>query len=453
MIGGARGAGFFLAVLSAAAAAADLRVQQAYDEALRLYQKGEASQALALFLEVQREEAGYRQVNKYVTLCAKALKAREEEAARDAVVRQARELLDRRQAILKDLAQAVELSSDPAGGTAFFLPAAALFGPAGIVPLPAAGRALSLIKDYAATFRTPWFAVTYERGRGAPEEEARVNERRAVLLGFRFFRAAGVAPEHLVLRTREAGEELFRLEVSAVKPPDPPGARRVQGVLVHAARPRLDPAVDESLELDVMLLDSARIKRWSLQILDGEGRSFRKFSGAQDVFLSLFWDGRDEEGRPAPAGLYRAFLDAETWASERRTDSAALVVAGPLPPKGSARAARPPPPAPRSDERRWAQSIGFENGRSAPSGAQRLAVARVAELLRIYPRQKASVEGFADPAEPASARLARERAEAVAALLVKEHGVAPERLLTRAATPRPALEGESLRQVLVFFLE
>jgi hypothetical protein len=130
-----------------------------------------------------------------------------------------------------------------------------------------------------------------------------------------------------------------------------------------------------------------------------------------------------------------------------------LQVRSPVPP-----AARPAPPAPRlparqPSEEQWGYTIYFpEDDASVP--VLRLAdVEKVAEHLRLYRDHDVLVTGFADKRETHAQRLADERAKALATLLFKQAGIAPERIHAASAPLRITLQGERLQKAVIRFLD
>jgi hypothetical protein len=91
-------------------------------------------------------------------------------------------------------------------------------------------------------------------------------------------------------------------------PPAVPGATTL--------RLRVSPAVGAA-EFSVQAPATA-----SLRILDTAGRVVRNLKSAGSLApgasRTLVWDGRDEHGQPAAAGVYVAFLDAGTGSVSRR---------------------------------------------------------------------------------------------------------------------------------------
>lgn len=450
-------------LIAAALPVAALDVRRSYDEGLRLYKDGRWREAFDLFWEVRGVSSNYREVNAYLARCAEALKEQEKNARIDASVLQARKLLEARSRAVKSLKAETGASvQEGETGTEIFYPAGALFSGDRTELSPTSARFLAALKDYLTTFHTPHLVVSWPRSSEETHEAAGLGAQRAVALGFRLLKDCGLAPERLFIRSRTDPEGRARLLVSTVRPAPEDLDGEFQPVMIHALRRELVPGVPPAVDLDVILLDSARVKEWTLAILSPEGGVVRHFNGGQDLYAQASWDGLDDAGSPVPPGFYLAFLTAETWASRKRTDTIALAVRAPAPekifvpkPRPSAVKTTPPqskPPQGR-DVAKWFHTVSFERGGDEIPGPMFLAVEQVARALSLYPGRRAAVEGFAAPDEPDAARLAERRAQRVADVLLGKHGVARDRIQVKGNAPRKPLEGESMSKVLVFFLE
>lgn len=371
-------------------------------------------------------------------------------------VRQATEILAARERVVERLQLRAGVSVHEDGPrTDITLPVQALFG-SNDLEAPRTSPLMDDLKDFITTFHTPHLIVSWPLPAAADDDGAAQGARRAVGLGFRLMKECGLAPERLFVRSRQASGSAIRLGISTVRPKPGDLDKEFRPVMVHASGRELTPGKG-NLALDVILLDPARIRRWMLVLLAPDGNVVRRFDGGQDVYATLVWDGADSKGRAAAPGVYQAFLTAETWSSEHRTDSLAFVVKRVPAPVAAAPLPAPPAPVPQKAEGRdvakWFHTVTFAAGEDEVPGKMYLAVEQAARALRLYPGQKVMVEGFCSPAEKGGRKLAQRRAERVREMLVGRHGVMGERVMVKGNAPRAPVEGEVMNKALIFFLE
>jgi len=230
--------------------------------------------------------------------------------------------------------------------------------------------------------------------------------------------------------------------------------------MAEVSDPLVDPDDDWPLVIDLSLLDTARIKSWSLKILDSDrGTLAREFRGTSDVWVSIQWDGTDTKDRAVHPGEYQAFLSATTLNKEQLEDSTSFIVRSPRNKRHDQKSVlatkkEPAPgPLPESPQtRKWSHLIRFSFNQSDLAGTGGLEVKQLAQSIKAFPDEGVVIEGFADLTEKNAEGLALRRAENIRNLLIEKHGIPQERLTVRAKEPRRALEGESLQKSVVFFV-
>lgn len=437
-------------------------VAKEYREAVMLYRKGEFVQAQKKFNAIKTDHPNYRKTTAYLVRCRERIDRDGPTVAYyERAASEARDILNQRQTILtlvKSRYSAVTIQEKD-GAIAFSLPPEYMFPGIGN-DFSASGTAfLGLVKDLALTYRSLYMVIFSEQPDAAQKDAKRRGERRAVALGSFFFRQGGVPPQNIKIRSRPGKNASIRLELHTSAPNPSDKEIAIRGAMAEVADPVIDPEKDWPLSIDLSLLDPARVKSWSLKIIESErGALVREFKGTSDVWVSLQWDGMDERGRRALPGEYQAFLSATTLNRERLEDSTAFMIRSPKTKYTRSRTPQapviePPPPPLPPQTRKWSHLIRFSFNQADLAGTGGLEVKQLAQSVRAFPDEGVVIEGFADLKEENTDTLARRRAEKIRSLLIEKHGIPAHRLTVRAKEPRHALEGESLHKCVVFFVE
>jgi outer membrane protein OmpA-like peptidoglycan-associated protein len=437
-------------------------VADQYRDAVTLFRQGHYVKAQEKFTAIKTLQPNYRKTTAYLVRCRERIERAGPTAAYyDRAAEEARELLDLRQSIFSLVQKrysAVSIQRKE-GAVAFSLPSAYLF-PGISNDFSASGTAfLGVVKDLALTYRSLYLVILSEEPDSARKEVKRRSERRAVALGSFFFRQGGLPPQNIKIRSRPGKTSAIRLELHTHAPNPGDKEEPIRGAIAEVNDPVIDPDTDWPLIIDLSLLDPARVKSWSLKIIESErGALVREFRGTSDVWVSLQWDGTDERGRGIRSGEYQAFLTATTLNSERLEDSTSFMI---RPPKKTHRRAKttraivaePPAPPLPPQTRKWSHLIRFSFNQADLAGTGGLEVKQLAQSIRAFPDEGVVIEGFADVKEENAESLARRRADKIRALLIEKHGISANRLSVRAKDPRHALEGESLQKSVAFFVE
>ncbi|MBK8576470.1 MAG: OmpA family protein [Elusimicrobia bacterium] len=387
-------------------------------------------------------------------------------------IAQAREILGVRESLLAHIrANHRDVQIEKAPHTlSFRMPSKTLFMPDNANLSPAGETVVGILRDVANTYRSLYVDLIYEKDAGS-DKELKLNTRRGVALGATLFRRWGLAPTQLTLHVVPSGQPMFRLVFHTRKPTFKPTDQDVPFILVHIRDPLPNFSVQPLLPIDVSLISPAGVRKWSLRLIHTKsGTAVKQYRGTSDVWVSVQWNGRDESGKPVPAGEYQAFLTAETYGQGRITDSAGFVVKDPpvalIPPEPRRPTpkpqmpapARPQPvpaqtaPSPAKETRRWAFIVHFEPNRADITGSAVLEIRQLAASIKMFSNEKVVVEGFADSAEKFARGLAAQRALAVKETLVKEYNVPTNRIAVRDQDPRPALAGETMEKAVTFFV-
>jgi outer membrane protein OmpA-like peptidoglycan-associated protein len=452
----------FAAHLGAAASAPTISDQ--YREAVSLYRQGDFVKAQKLFTAIKSKHPRYRKTTSYLARCREHIERDGPMTAYfDRAAEEAQELLDLRQtllALVRKQYRSVTVQEQE-GVVAFSFSPNFLF-PGTSNDYSAAGTAfLGLVKDLALTYRSLHLVVVIEQPPAQRKKTGRREERQAVALGSFFFRHGGVPPQNLSLWSRPQSAPALRLELHTQTPPPLSNGSPIRGAMAEVSDPLVDPDDDWPLVIDLSLLDTARIKSWSLKILDSDrGTLAREFRGTSDVWVSIQWDGTDTKDRAVHPGEYQAFLSATTLNKEQLEDSTSFIVRSPRNKRHDQKSVlatkkEPAPgPLPESPQtRKWSHLIRFSFNQSDLAGTGGLEVKQLAQSIKAFPDEGVVIEGFADLTEKNAEGLALRRAENIRNLLIEKHGIPQERLTVRAKEPRRALEGESLQKSVVFFVE
>jgi hypothetical protein len=308
---------------------------------------------------------------------------------------------------------------------------------------------LAAVLGAAGTFPELHAAVVHERRRGETEADP-ASVRRAVVLGAAIFRRAGLPLRHLVLQSRSAVVDGFSIRIQPGPFPPDPSASTLSGALVDASPPDFDGASPTPLRFDVLFLDPARVRRWSLKLLRGDpGVLVRSYEGTTDVGAALDWNGLDARDRPSPPGRYRAVLAATTFDGRTLLDTVEFRVIRPV-----GRSAAPPVRIPTDppSARVWSQTLRFPPGRSDAAGLSVLELRQLADNILGQPGVTVVLQGSADVRGRSHRALAEERARTVLTMLTERYGVPSERLSVRVRDPR-AVSGDDPDRVDAFFVD
>jgi outer membrane protein OmpA-like peptidoglycan-associated protein len=423
--------------------------QALYAEAQRLFERGDFRRALPLFVEAQSSLGRYRRTNLYIQECVQALREGRERDELSGAVQRAEAMVERRRALFQEIARRPDLvSRDDGAQTVFSIPAEAFFEPEKTSLRRESARLLDLMKSYLATYHRPAMAVVCECGESAGADERRRALRREGIVADFFLRQSGLPPERILIRSAPGRRESYRFVIASLPPPPGKGEDSVQGVLVNAGGRSLDLKDGRPLPLEVTLFEPVLIKAWTLDVFNAEGGRVRRFTGPPELFSSLEWDGRDEQGAPVLPGEYQTFLNAQGWNAQTFTDSEGLVVTD-----SRAPAAPKPEESPLPPVEQHMILVRFDRNASALSERSLRDVERAAVSLRINPGKNVCVEGYAEAGEDDALRLAEARASALRDELVHRWGIPPERIQTRGRRPRAAVAGETLKKAVLFFVE
>lgn len=88
-----------------------------------------------------------------------------------------------------------------------------------------------------------------------------------------------------------------RLQELAQAQQAPATQEAASGLAAPSVRPVFDDATGDALSRVTIDLPAAAARSWSLEILDGRGRSLRTLAGLGVLPHTLVWDGRDDRGR------------------------------------------------------------------------------------------------------------------------------------------------------------
>ncbi len=178
---------------------------------------------------------------------------------------------------------------------------------------------------------------------------------------------------------------------------------------------------NDMLELKLATSDSSKIKDWSLEIIDPDGKVFKRFSGNGTPAPVIQWDGRSDKGEPVESAQdYRVRLSISdelgNQIKDKEMPSIAVDVLVEATPRGL---------------KIRISNIEFEFGKSAIKGKGYLILNRVAQILKKYKTYQVEISGHTDNVgtEDANLKLSKARAEAVMEYLISK-GVSSKRLTT-----------------------
>jgi outer membrane protein OmpA-like peptidoglycan-associated protein len=173
----------------------------------------------------------------------------------------------------------------------------------------------------------------------------------------------------------------------------------------------------------------ARVVQWSLELEDREGKEIRVL---KDTTLTkmIRWDGKDAQGKimkDVKGVRYFLTLTDINGQIESQKGRVGFSTSATLP------ATSKKHKAPRLVEAETFGPILFEKGRAEISTQAANIVAQAANFVRLNPRTKVFIEGYADSVDEEARKvyLSKARAEAVARYLTAYHKVPISRILVR----------------------
>lgn len=178
---------------------------------------------------------------------------------------------------------------------------------------------------------------------------------------------------------------------------------------------------NDILEMRLETQDSSAIRDWQLDIIDPDGRLFKRFSGSGTPAPVIHWDGRSEKGEPVESAQdYRVRLSISDELGNQVRDKEVSTIAVDVLVEAT----------PRGLKIRIS-NIEFEFGKASIRGKGYSILNRVAQILKKYKNYQVEISGHTDNVgtEEANLKLSKARAESVRDYLVSK-GISSKRMTT-----------------------